>query len=293
MNDAELLAAAPDTISIAGVFKATPRTEGGKRFLFCEASNEGTDLQNETIVAKALQESADYYLRYGNVDIEHFTKIGPRLGIPDSATYEIGQPKEVRPSGNQTFVKCEIYSGNGPAAEKANQFWSSLTDCHPPARWYASVGGQALNKAVEVDPKTQSRRVIIKSLRWHNIGMSKTPVNQHVDACATVPVGAFAKCWTPGGFDITKALTAGYGTDSAALTGGGSLREQSLQGKPLNYFDYREQISKAIRDGKLGTPCAQSIKEFSERAFGMGPDEAAEHTERFMLDLRNRIKRGT
>jgi len=34
----------------------------------------------------------------------------------------------------KTFVKAEVHAGVGPAAEKANMFWLSLSDIPPPAR---------------------------------------------------------------------------------------------------------------------------------------------------------------
>ncbi|HCE08560.1 MAG TPA: hypothetical protein DEQ40_08160, partial [Oxalobacteraceae bacterium] len=180
MSDADLLGSCPDYISIGAVFKATPHTEGGQRSVFFEASNEGLDQQDEVIIAKALRDSSDYFLKYGNIDLDHISKIGPKLGIPDYQKFESGQPVEVRQDGGSTFVKASIFSGDGPAAEKANLFWSSITDLSPPARWYPSVGGQALQKSIEFDPATQTRRAVIKQVRWSNIGFSKTPVNQHV-----------------------------------------------------------------------------------------------------------------
>jgi len=291
MNDAELINACPDYISVAGIFKATPKTEGDKRFVYMEASSEGRDQQGEVIIAKALSESSDFFLRYGNVDIDHYTKIGPRLGIQDSSSYEIGLPKEVRRDGSQTFVKAEIYQGDGQAAIKANQFWSSLTDINPPARWYPSVGGSALEKSVEVDADG-IRKAVIKKLRWFNIGMSKTPVNQHVGTCAAVPIGAFNKCLLNGGLDVAKALEAGYGTDSAALTGGGALRKQSLDGKPANYFDFRNKLAAAMRSGAPGkNPGSSDLVRYASETYGMSPDESSEHVERFMRDLQTGLKR--
>jgi hypothetical protein len=48
-----------------------------------------------------------------------------------------GPGTEVRVDNGATFVKSEIYSGTGRMAEKANLFWSSLTDVSPAKRWYA------------------------------------------------------------------------------------------------------------------------------------------------------------
>ena len=200
-EDESLLATCPDVISIGSMLKASPVTEGGQRFIYFEASNEGRDIQNEVVAAKALGESKDYFLRYGNIDLDHYTLIGAKLGIPDYPSYEIGRPVDVGQTGKSTFVKAQVYSGDGPAAAKANLVWSSLTDVNPPARWYPSVAGSVLDKAIEVDPETKGRKVIIKAVRWSNVGLSKTPVNQHVPVCATVPIGMFAKCLVAGGID--------------------------------------------------------------------------------------------
>lgn len=293
-NDTDLLGSAPEYFSVGGIFKATPHTEGEKRFVYFEASNEGLDQQGEVIVAKALRESSDYFLRYGNLDLDHVTKIGPKLGIPDYQTYEIGQPREVRQDGNTTFAKGEIYQGEGQMAEKANMFWDSLTKLNPPARWYPSVGGQSLAKAIEVDPTTKNRKVVIKKLRWSNLGFSRTPVNQHVGTCAAMPMGAFAKAMSANGLDIAKAMEAGYGTDSATLTGGAAVRKQSLAGKPANYFDWRNQISKAMREGRAGkNPGTAALVKFSSDSFGMTADQSAEHVERFVRDLKTGLRSKT
>lgn len=283
------------------MLKATPHMDGGQRIVYFEASNEGVDQQEEVIAAKALAESADYFKRYGNIDIDHYTLIGKpdpskgRAGIPGCELYEIGRPIDVRQDGKTTFVKSLIYSGVGPAAERANDFWSSITDLNPPQRWYPSVGGSVLAKSVEIDPKTKTRRAIVSKVRWTNIGVSKTPVNQHVGACATIPLGAFAKSWSAAGLDFAKALEAGYGTDSASLTGGAAMREQSLDGVVQSYFDFRNKLSERMRKGAAGkNPGARELVAFAGKEFSLSPDRAAEWCERFMRDLKNGLtKRST
>jgi hypothetical protein len=290
-SDADLLLGCPDYLSIGSMLKATPANEGGKRILYFEASSEGLDQQNEVVASKALAESADFYLKFGNLDIDHYTQIGAKLGIPDYGSYEIGRPVEVAQRKGSTFVKAEVYSGSGPAAEKANMVWSGMTDINPPQRWYPSVGGAVLEKSIEADADAVGgRKVVITKVRWTNVGISKTPVNQHVGVCATIPVGAFAKSWSVHGLDIAKALEAGYGTDSATLTGGAALREQSLFGAPKvkpNYWSWRNQIAGSMRKGECGDNSSSALIDHSIKTFGFGNDEAAEHVERFMRDLHN------
>lgn len=275
------------------MLKATPQIDGGQRIVYFEASNEGLDQQGEVIAAKALAESAEYFKRYGNIDIDHYTLIGKpnaeqgRPGIPGCELYEIGRPLDVRQTGGTTFVKSEIYSGTGPAAQRANDFWSSITELNPPQRWYPSVGGSVLAKSVELD-KNGMRKAIVKKVRWNNIGVSKTPVNQHVGTCATIPLGAFAKSWTSAGLDFAKALEAGYGTDAAALSGGAAMRKQSLDGVVQSYFDFRNKLAGSMREGAAGkNPGARELVAFAGKQFGLSPDQAAEWCERFMRDLKN------
>ena len=104
-SDKALLDASPSYLSIGDMFKATPHTEGDKRFIYMEASNEVRDLQDEMVLQKALTDSAEYFLRFGNIDIDHYTKIGvpnPQkgyIGIPNFELYEIGRPIDVRADG--------------------------------------------------------------------------------------------------------------------------------------------------------------------------------------------------
>src|SRR6266403_963632 len=241
MNDAELLAAIPDYIGLGGLLKATPSQDGARRLLYMEASHEGdSDYENEIVLQKALHESSDYFMRHGNVDLEHYTLIGLKRGIPDYMTYEIGKPCEVSMQGKTTFVKAELYTGESPMAKSANLVWDSLTKQKPASRWYPSVGGSVLAKGVRIDPVTQQRIGVIEKVRWNNIGLTRTPVNKSVPEAQLTPIGGFAKgemaigvfAKSLNAFVMAKTLTAGYGTDSATLTGGSSLREQSLYGAP-------------------------------------------------------------
>lgn len=291
LSDEAILSGVPEFLSIESMFKATPAEEAGQRFVYMEASNEARDLQNERVLAKALEESASYYLKFGNLDIDHYTLIGkpnPKkgwAGIPNPELYEIGRPVAARVDGGRTFVKAQVYSGDGPTVENANMFWLSLTAQNPPARWYPSVGGIPLAKSVQVDQKSGERIAVVEKVRWTNIGMSRAPVNADLPVAQTVPFGALAKSLSAGGF-VIKGLEVGYGTDSATLAGGSSLRKQSLDRGLKNYFDLRERLAGAVRSGKLGKQCnAEGMHTYCIKEFGLSHDEAAEHVERFMRDL--------
>jgi hypothetical protein len=259
--------------------------EGGERFVYIEASNEARDYQGEVVLAKALEESADYYARYGNLDLDHKTQIGGKMGLQNPYLYEIGRPVDVKCRAGKTWVKGSIYKGDTPVAAHANDFWDSLTKITPPKRWYPSVGGGVVDRGPEFDPATRTTHTVVKKVRWTNVGFSATPVNPAVPEVSTVPFGALAKSWTAAGLDLTKALEAGYGTDSAALEGGAALREQSLDPHVQSYWDFRDRTARAIRKRKIrGT--AEDITDHAHAEYGLAKSLAAEWALRFHADLR-------
>lgn len=289
---------------VSGFFKARPAEEAGSRVLYLEASNEHVDLQGEKVLSKSLQDSAEHFLRYGNIDLDHRTLSAPRVPGDNPYLWEIGHPAEVRTdAADRTFVKALLYQGEGKVAEAANMVWDSLTKLSPPARWYPSVGGQVLERGREVDPLTKAEVPVIKRVRWTNIGLSRTPVNSAVPAASVIPAEVFAKCCTAtGGLDMAKALEAGYGTDSATLTDGAALRRQSLENKPqavlpgalgqsppVTYLDAREALARHLRAG--GDSAPDALARHLSQTLSLPPDEAARWVERFLRDLQSARRR--
>lgn len=302
MNEDELLGTMPDFIVLPMAFKATPAEEDGARMLYMEASNEDPDHQDEIVLQKALAESADYYLRHGNVDLSHYSLLGPKSGIQNFMEYEVGKPVDVRVDGAKTFVKAELYKGESAMARNANLVWDSLTKQTPPARWYPSVGGAVLSKSVKTDPESGEQVAVVDRVRWSNLALDRCPVNKTVPSVSSVPVGIFAKAL--GGFVLTKTLEAGYGTDSAQLTGGGALRIQSLEGsgslsttveQSQSYLDFCDVLSDAFRGRDATLPSKLtfgSLLDWVLKKFSLPYAIAADWTERFLKDFENhRLKK--
>ena len=116
--------------------KATPHTEGERRFVHFEASNDALDQEGERILKSALFADREFYLAKGNIDLEHLTILGyrmvdpatGRLLIKNPRDYEIGLPVEVRDTAHAIFAKGEIYRGH----EQADKIWHSITTQTPP-----------------------------------------------------------------------------------------------------------------------------------------------------------------
>lgn len=287
-QDNLLLDSLPSHLTIGGdLLKATPMEEGGRRFIYMEASNQIKDQQSEILLAKALADSADYYLKFGNLDIDHYTQIGAKRGIPDYMAYEVGVPVEVRIESDHTFVKGELKKGDGLAALKANMLWSSLTEVSPPERWYPSVGGAVIDRQIDIDPATGAKTAVITKVRWTNIGFSKTPVNDNLPTIATAAFGPMAKSW---GAAMFKGLEAGYGSDSASLTGGAALRVQSLDKRLMSYWDFRDQFANAINNGEVKEMTLPGLEQVAQERFELSPEDAAKYVEQFLNDLQRALK---
>jgi hypothetical protein len=292
-SDAQLLAGLPQYLSIEMMLKATPAQEGEKRFVYLEASREERDLQNDVVLAKALANSADHFLKFGNIDLDHksMDAVAKMHGIERPELWEIGAPVEVRVDGTSTFVKAQLFCGDTPLAENANMVWDSMTKLNPPRKWYPSVGGKILAKSVSLDAKTGEKYGVVSSVRWTNIALSQQPVNQHVGGITTIPFGVLAKSWGAGGLDMHKALEASYATDAAGKTGGAALGAQSIDtgagATPHSYFAFRNQLASALKSGAAADQSPEGLVHYSAGTFGLSLDEAAEWVSRFLNDLKS------
>ena len=295
MNREEhLLAGIPEYLSIEMMLKATPAQEGDRRFVYLEASRESRDLQNDVVLAKALGDSSEHFLKFGNIDIDHksMPSIAKMHGIENPELWEVGAPVDVRIDGASTFVKAELFTGDTPLAEKANLVWDSMTKLSPARKWYPSVGGKVLAKSVGIDAKTGDKYGVVSGVRWTNIALSQQPVNQHVGGITTIPFGVLAKSWGASGLDMTKALEASYATDAVGKTGGAAFGMQSLDtGTPHSYFDFRNKLSRALKSGQVKSKSANGLVEYSAGNFSLSLDDAAEWVDRFLSDLKSGLSK--
>lgn len=269
------------------LLKALPLKDGEDRILYVEASKENRDYDGEVVLAKALRESADHFTKFGVVDLDHksIPSVAAKLGVHNPDEWIIGQPLAVRFDGDRTLVKAVLRSGDTPLARQADIVWDGLTRVHPPVRYYASVGGRVLDRDIRTDPKTGETVPVITKTLWNNLALSLSPVNQHLGAATTVPMMVFSK--SMGGF-VAKALTAGYGTDAATLTGGAALGRQSLSPEVVSYFDFRERLAGDIRRHKTKPISISGLAEYVSREYRLQHEQAVQWVGQFLSDLKRR-----
>lgn len=284
-----------DYFVLNSMLKASPHTDGKNRFIYMEASNESLDLQNEIITCKALKETADYFLKFGNIDIDHITMLGAKSGTDDYQLFEVGRPVDVNFKGSSTFVKAQLFDGKGRVADKANYMWETMTQVNPPVNWFPSVGGAILQKAAVINPDTGQHVNVATKVRWSNIGMSRTPVNPELGVASVSPIhGVLLK--SLGAISIDSGLIAGYGSDMNDLSGGSALRVQSLSGVIFpeidDYYSFRELLSNDIMEGKIKTGCydVDSLGVYAKNQLGLDLSLAQHWVNRYLKDLNTGLK---
>jgi hypothetical protein len=179
------------------IAKAQPEVEGGQRVVYLEASTEMRDMQGDKILLSALEASIPYFLKYGRIDLDHASVLGQIRGAKvNPYAYEIGRPLDVKLRDGSIWVKAAIFAGTSGGqnsfTEAADLFWDSL-HTNPPVIWYPSVAGDVYAEETTSEDGLPTQEV--RGIRWHSIGLSRTPVNFAVGPVTTMPVRAFAKAF--------------------------------------------------------------------------------------------------
>src|SRR5690242_6874067 len=95
-------------IDIPVLIKA--KTDGDRRLVEVEASNEAVDSEGDIIKQSALLGGASAFVATGHLDIDHYSEIGERLGIANPTDYIVGVPVEVKDLGKgRTGVLGELH----------------------------------------------------------------------------------------------------------------------------------------------------------------------------------------
>lgn len=174
---------------VGAVVKARKDTSG-KRIVEVEASSEAVDSEGDVVLQKALLDSADSFIRSGNLDLDHISEIGHRIGIPNPTSYIVGRPMEVTDLGNQrTGVVGEIMRGTqlNPDANRFDAFWKSL-ESDPPVCWSASIYGfpTDIEDCTTKSCPAGATRYVIKAIDWRSLAFTRNPINTSLRGYAKV-----------------------------------------------------------------------------------------------------------
>lgn len=180
-------------IQLPAIIKAGTAKDG-RRLVEVGASTQETDSEGDVILQKALLDAADDFVKSGHIDLNHYSELGHRMGIPNPSSYIIGRPIEVKDYGKgQTGVVSEIMrSSDGksdPVKNRYDEFWESL-QTKPPMKWSASIYG--FPKAGMIDDCTAgqcdhgAKRYLVRGIDWRSLAMTTNPINRSMTKFATV-----------------------------------------------------------------------------------------------------------
>lgn len=193
--------------------KSIETDANGNYIIWAEASNENLDYEEQQVLQRALLESKDYFLQNGLVSYDH-RHLKPVPGEKDwnSEKYIIGEPLEVKKSGDKTFVKALLYKSN----KIVQEIISKLKDGSKLVK--TSIAGKKPVIKKVFDNKLRKFVEKVVSVAWDELALTYKPVNQTL-----MPASLSSK-----GF--VKSLQAGYETDAAKMTGGQALIPEDLEG---------------------------------------------------------------
>jgi hypothetical protein len=179
-----------------------------------EASNENLDFEGQRVLKEALLNSKDYFLTNGVVSKDHLHQSMKKDGkIHFDESYVIGEPKKVYVQDGTVHVQGCLYKSN----EYAQEFAKLLNDNS--TRVKASVGG-LFPKVVKRKEKGVDVGNVV-SVLWNDLALTIAPVNPTVGPAVLVK--------SLSSYEFVKSLSAGYGTDAAAFSGGRALQPEEVE----------------------------------------------------------------
>jgi hypothetical protein len=232
--------------------------ENGNWVFDVEASNENLDFEGQRVLQAALLNSKDYFLSNGVVSKDHLHQRAQRGGnILFDESYVIGEPKKVYVEDGKVRVQGCLYKSN----EYAQEFAKLLNDNS--TRVKASVGGlfpkvvKHKENGVEVDN--------VVSVLWNDLALTIAPVNPTVGPAVLVK--------SLSSFEFVKSLSAGYGADAVAFSGGRALQKEDVGHEKVNLHlndeAAIESLVGAIADGDV-----EDMEEAEEFLNGYGISKA-------------------
>ena len=250
--------------------KSAGKTDEFGNYIFeVEASNENVDLQDQIVLQNALMESKDEFLRGGVISYDHLHKQTDANGLVISdPSMVIGEPIDVTfdTKTKSTVVKGKLYATNEKAKEIIKMLKAGST------RVRASVGG-IFPKIIK---NAESGIEKITHVLWNDLALTVTPVNNSVGSASLVKSLSAQEFVSSLPEEIKKALSAGYGTDASAMSGGRPLIPENVGGQTIeasnaNAFTPEEQavISELLTALEGGNVNGETAAELFLRSKGI------------------------
>jgi hypothetical protein len=232
--------------------------ENGNWVFDVEASNEHLDFEGQRVLKAALLNSKDYFLTNGVVSKDHLHQRMHKDGkILYDESYVIGEPKKVYVQDGKVRVQGCLYKSN----EYAQEFARLLNDNS--TRVKASVGGLFPKVVNKKENGVDVGNVV--SVLWNDLALTIAPVNPTVGPAVLVK--------SLSSFEFVKSLSAGYGTDAAAFSGGRALQKEDAGHEKVN-LHLNDEAAIASLVGAITDGDVEDLEEAEEFLNGYGISKA-------------------
>ena len=225
-------------------------TKEKERFVVVEASCEKEDQEGDIILQSALLDAAPDFIRSGDLDIDHLSKHGHKLGIQNPEKYIVGMPRKVYDAGDKrTEVVGEIFHSSdnsfNPQEYVYDWFWETITNPSKKVNWRASIYGQI----VSCQQPSISKRYTVSKIIWTSLAFTQHPVNDDIQREATL--------MTPEEFHakISKSMALSIPLDQ--LPGKGWVDKAVSPEYPAGGINTSTPITRALRE--LGLPTVEEV----------------------------------
>jgi hypothetical protein len=219
--------------------------ENGNWVFDVEASNENLDFEGQRVLKAALLNSKDYFLTNGVVSKDHLhqrTHEGGKILYDES--YVIGEPKKVYVQDGKVRVRGCLYKSNQYAQEFAKLLNDNST------RVKASVGGLFPKVVKRKEGGVDVGNVV--AVLWNDLALTIAPVNPTVGPAVLVK--------SLSSFEFVKSLSAGYGTNAAAFSGGRALQKEDAGHEQVNLHLNDEAVIASL----VGAITDSDVKDLEE-----------------------------
>jgi hypothetical protein len=214
------------------------KTKSGRVPITIVPNKPTEDRQNDTIVLKAFEDCREEFLKEGVIDWDHISVLGKSALEKSQAI--IGAPEDLYVSDHLPYCDAYLFEKNPyvhdvlmPALEAETTVFG------------ASVGGKVLQKSSSTDVKTNTKHSTITRIKLKHIAICPLQKAVHPGTSISLRKSGESEEYVFNGFNelvksfndeeyLIKTMIANEGvTDSAQLSGGASLQNQSLEG--VNY----------------------------------------------------------
>lgn len=248
----------------------------GERIISGMASDESVDMDGQKVAASGIEKSLSYFRKFGKLDYDHKSKLGPQ--------YLIGEPLEASVKGGKFYLKGKLYKG----VKVADDVWDMLK---AGAKMGFSVAGKILDIKPELDKALGVEVPKITKVLLTTVAITPHPVNFNTycnwgELAKSISTDPNSKLTDEDiESELQKAISTADGSGKPLI---GQSLEQKIHKETFGDDGGKEEKLQKLRDLKSKL---QSIKTKKRRKAMSNIEKSISSLEKGIEDLEKAIER--